>query len=156
MRTIFYLFLFLPALLIAQSGSITSAGENRITHSNIVSWSIGSTLSSISHSKQYTVYEGHDPVLDIYKILLDDENKLDICCYPNPTNDGFFYTELSTHDIFGLEWHLYSTSGELIKSGRIEKNIFKIDISRFTSSAYILYVLDTDKRRIASAKLLKK
>lgn len=154
MRKLFYILLILPTLATAQHGALTSAGDNVTTSSRIINWSIGNTISGISSSDSHIIYEGI--VVEVYRILYKEENFIKMNCYPNPVTEGYFYLELQTNDVSDLEWQLFSTTGKIIKKGKVTKDLLKIDISGLKSPSYILNVTDKNKTKIATAKLLKK
>ena len=59
--------------------------------------------------------------------------------------------DIDASDIMGLSYSIYSQQGQLIYSGIVEKNPFKIDISGFSTGVYFIYLYNLAKQ----TKLIK-
>lgn len=74
--------------------------------------------------------------------------------FPNPTHDIINYQLSSTIEIKDLEFILYNSQGQIVKQGKLSKEIGQIEVASLPKGFYFLF-LKNDKQFISNSSFLK-
>lgn len=88
---------------------------------------------------------------DKKKKLISSDN---ITISPNPTGDNITI-ESNIDNLSNMKYLVFNISGQVLDSGTILSNLYKIDLSSFSNGIYILKILDGNRNEISSKKIIK-
>lgn len=77
-------------------------------------------------------------------------NALNVSVYPNPAAD--FITISSSQSLSEQEYKIFDASGKVVKSGVLQSNENRIDISNFSNGLYLLFVNGHPAQRFSVLK----
>ena len=153
---LYFLILFAFQSSFAQN-VIVSAGSTEKNQNFQIDYSIGQIFFQESPDSNYTgprpfYKEGVHQVFFIdsgfSSLVFDVKTK----AYPNPTSGIFNISlDIDASDFMGLTYSIHSPQGQMIYSGKVEKNPFTIDISQFSNGVYFMYLYSLTKE----TKLIK-
>lgn len=133
-----FLILFFPSLLFAQSGFVSSGGDDQSASGNI-SFSLGqidyknaANLSgNFSEGIQQVFVEEQETNLSNFKSILN------LKVYPNPASDFLFIEKV---DVWteNISANIYDIQGKLLVSFKIENELHQVNIQNFASGIYLL------------------
>ena len=134
------LILFFPLLAQAQKGFVSSGGEAHGS-TGTTSFSIGQAFyapvftNKGSHSPgvQQTFEVSELPTLTFYPA------ELELAVYPNPTTH-MIILDIDHSEISGLTYNLFSTSGQILRTGDIRETKTEVSLEEFGAAIYLLKV----------------
>tara|TARA_B100000886_G_scaffold235215_1_gene164592 strand:- start:478 stop:972 length:495 start_codon:yes stop_codon:yes gene_type:complete len=154
--TFYVLILFVLESSIAQN-IVVSAGSSDANQNFQVDYSVGQIFFQEFQDSDYTGPRSYYKE-GVHQVFFVDEGFSSLVfdvvtkAYPNPTRGVFNISlDIDASDIMGLSYSIYSQQGQLIYSGIVEKNPFKIDISGFSTGVYFIYLYNLAKQ----TKLIK-
>lgn len=136
--------------------SLNSVGGNIVTQDGSVSYSIGQTLYTYSESSSgNSLSIGVQQAYEIIDVSINNsEIDLNIAIYPNPTSD-LITLSLKHSEIENLSYQLFDISGKLIYENSIISEYTNIQIQNLAQATYLLQVIDVNKNKLKTFKILK-
>jgi hypothetical protein len=147
-----YVKLKLSALIFLISGttgihaqeSVPASGSNAAGSGGSVSYTVGQLVYSTNTGVNGSVAQGVQQAFEISTISWVEQGVgINLLCsvYPNPTND-FLTLKVADIKTENLTYWLYSISGKLLESKKIESSETSITITSFKPATYFLKVMD--------------
>ena len=134
------LILFLPLLTQAQKGFVSSGGEAHGS-TGTISFSIGQAF----YAPVFTEKGSHSPgIQQTYEVLeLPTQEffstNLQLAVYPNPATHRITL-DIEHSEISGLTYDLFSTSGQILRTGAIRDTKTEVSLEEFGAAIYLLKV----------------
>jgi len=132
--------LLLFGFYIAQSQElISNSGDTFSNSSYEISWSLGEVCIDTYSNGDFILGEGfHNANIEISRI--DENIKLNVSIYPNPTSD--FITISSTDVMSEIHLNITDMNGKVLNEAILTNREFQIDLSQFTNGVYLLNLID--------------
>jgi len=136
--------------------SIPASGGNALGSGGSVSYSVGQLVYTTTISADGSVAQGMQHAFEISTISgIEQGVGINLICsvYPNPTAD-FLTLKVENCKTENLTYKLYSISGKLLKSKKIESSETSIAMNNLDPTTYFLKVIDGIKE-LKTFKIIK-
>jgi len=148
-----FCFSLLTFTSIAHSQEVISAqGDSYNAPAATIDFTIGETIISTLEGNQSDLTQGFHQTLLIINDVEDLEQDILVKIFPNPTSQTVTVQMDSQESVI---LSLYDMSGRLLEQIDAIKPVTHIDLSSFTSTSYLLVVLDKNSNQSRSFKILK-
>ncbi len=141
--------------LFGQEVTITSGG-NASNEDGSVSYSVGQVICAFNVGTNGSEAQGVQQPYEISGTTGINEAEsiiLDLCAYPNPTND-YLILKVDNDDYKNLSYQLFDNTLRLLENMKVRGNETNIPVSNLVPATYILEVCRNNKK-IISLKFLK-
>ncbi|HNS16673.1 MAG TPA: T9SS type A sorting domain-containing protein [Bacteroidales bacterium] len=137
---------------------IASAGDVFTGKSGSVSWTLGETIIETVSSETSLLTQGfHQSYLQVLKVDAPEDPLVDVTVYPNPVNDLLTIEITTVEKDPQISLELFDFTGQQIYEQTIRSQTLteQLDVSRFSSSLFILRVVNLKSHRTESFKIHK-
>ncbi len=137
---------------------IASAGDVFTGKSGSVSWTLGETIIETVSSETSLLTQGfHQSYLQILKVDTPEDPLVDVQVYPNPVNERLTIEITTAEKNPQLKLELFDFVGQRVHDQVIETQTYQeqLDVSRFSSSLFILRVINLKSHHTESFKIHK-
>ena len=122
-----------------------SSGGHFSSESYQLSWTVGEPVIETCNSASSQLTQGmHQSKLIVTAINEIEGLNLSIVAYPNPVTD-YVQLEVDSYRDEGLCYSLHGMGGNLLAHGKLTGNRAKVPMDRYTPSAYLLKIVDSNK-----------
>jgi len=154
---IFLLLAFvLPYFALSQSSGAVLASSSGDSFNNStfqLNWSLGEVTIETYNSETYVLTQGFHQNNYIITSINDFSKNIELSVYPNPTTN-YLTLQVDEFKTATLNYTLSDVDGKSLLSAQINNNLEKIDVSRFATGTYILFIKG-DNQIIKSFKIIK-
>lgn len=151
---LFILGLLCVSLAQAQE-SVNASGSNALGSGGTVSYSIGQIACSTQNGSSGSVAQGVQHAFDIFSIgIKNTVFNISLTAFPNPTTENLC---LQVNNFAGknLLYQLYDMQGKLLDQGQLNTTQTQINTACLLPSTYFVYVVNQEKQKIQSFKIIK-
>ncbi len=137
---------------------IASAGDIFTSKNGSLSWTLGEAVIETISSESSLLTQGfQQSFLQILKVDSPEDPNVDISVYPNPVNDVLTIEITSLENDPQIQLELFDFVGQRIYVETIETQTHKeqLDVSRFSSSLFVLRVVNLNSHLTESFKIHK-
>ena len=154
MKKTLLIFLFSISIINAQQNTTSSGGE-AIGTGGSASYSIGQIDYISSSDSNFSVSQGVQQPFEISVVLGLEENqiKLNLTAYPNPTNDILFLS-IENGVNQELTYQLIDLQGKIIEKNVIKNNTTEVNVAHLEKAIYFLNITENNKS-IKTFKIIK-
>ncbi|HNS18240.1 MAG TPA: T9SS type A sorting domain-containing protein [Bacteroidales bacterium] len=157
------LFLIMNLTLFSQAQSlipdvIATAGDIFFSKNGSLSWTLGEVATETISAETSLLTQGfHQSYLQILKVNTPDDPLVDVTVYPNPVNDLLTIEITTAEKDPQISLELFDFTGQHIYEQTIRSQTLteQLDVSRFSSSLFILRVINLKSHYTESFKIHK-
>ena len=91
-----------------------------------------------------SILSNNDKVIMETELIETENNEIILNLYPNPANE---FITLKTNLSEKVIYYIININGQIVRSGQINSNVFKIDVSEFYSGTYFIQVYNETERK---------
>jgi hypothetical protein len=148
--------ILLSGISVQAQNAVPATGGNGSGAGGSTSYTVGQVVNNTLSETTGTITQGVQQPYEISVVTSIEEAVgilLECSVYPNPAND-FLVLKIKNYDSQNLSYWLYSVSGILIKTDKVNSVETQIIFSNQVSGAYFLKVTDKNKE-IKTFKIIK-
>jgi hypothetical protein len=136
----------------AQETIITTGGDISAS-SGKISYSVGQSFYTSDTGSDGSVLKGIQQPYEIFITLGEDESKINLKIFPNPTSN-LFSLSIDSNNFAGMSYQLIDMSGRQLDENSITSPLTSVQLEQYPSSIYFLRVL-RNKKHIKIFKIIK-
>lgn len=149
------IFCITNTFVIQGQNSINSSGTDLSGSGGKISFSVGQVCYNTTSGSSGAVTQGIQQPY-VISVVTESKNMTDITCsvFPNPVST-YLQIEISNCSSNNLNYILYDYAGNLLKFGKIENSIIRLEMDSYNISGFLLKINDNDNT-IKAFKIIKK
>jgi|SRR5690554_5274682 len=131
---------------------ISSQGETYTNSNASIDFTIGEVVSNTATDGSYDLTQGFHQTN--WKFLGVDNHiqNFDAIVYPNPMGNDLF---IQTENFEQMAYILYDATGRVVSENQLDNSKTGIDVSNLAPSTYSLVLINENKEKIKTFKLIK-
>jgi hypothetical protein len=147
--------LFYGSIVLGQS-SLNTSGGDATGSTGSVAYSIGQVFYVSHTGNNGKIAEGVQQAFELYTLDIKDITlKASLSIMPNPVIEKLML-HIGNYTNQNLFYQLFDFQGRILDRSAINAEITEIDMSRLPTALYLLYILNQDKKRVQSFKVIKR
>lgn len=135
--------------------SVNASGGDASSSEGSVAYSIGQVVYTMHSNSDGSIAQGVQQVYEISDLGIKETTfNITLTAFPNPTVDNLTL-QISNYNDETLIYHVYGTEGKLLDSGKVESEQTTIGMRSLPASTYYVHVLNSEKQKVQSFKIIK-
>jgi hypothetical protein len=135
--------------------SANSSGGNAIGSGGTVSYSIGQVDFNSNSGSSGSVAQGVQHAYEIFTVGINETTlNISLTAYPNPTTDNLTL-QINDYKNEKLTYQLFDIQGKLITNGQVISKQTIINTVSLQSATYFIHLVNNDKTKVQSFKIIK-
>lgn len=154
-RFLITIFCIVNTFVLQGQNSLNSSGNDLSGSGGKISYSVGQLCYTTISSNSGTVAHGVQQPY-VISVVTGTKSISDIKCsvYPNPVNT-YLQIEINNYSTNNLNYILYDFAGNLLKLGKIENSIVRLEMNNYYKSVFLLKI-NENNNTINTFKIIKK
>ena len=135
--------------------SVNSSGGDANGSGGTVAYSVGEIIYTYESDNAGNITQGVQQTYEITDVSTSEtELNMALRAFPNPTSD-YLNLKIEDYNKEGLTYQLFDFKGKKLKDGIISGEETKIEMKLLPSATYFINILNQDKQKLKSFKIIK-
>ncbi len=135
--------------------SVNASGGDATGSGGTVAYSVGQVVYTSNSGTSGSVSQGVQQAYEIFTVgIKETELNISLSVFPNPIADNLTL-QGSDFELSTLNFQLYDMQGKLLNNGQVNAKQTQINTSSLPPATYFINIVNQDKKKVQSFKIIK-